>query len=215
MIHFDYIRDPGEIERQSFVQIRELADLSRFDPDQQQVAMRLIHTCGDPAIIDDLYFSEWAVQAGLEALHRGTAVLCDVEMVRQGLSRRYLDAPIHCFLNAQGIEEQARGTGETRSMAALAWWRPHLAGSIVAIGNAPTALFRLLEMLAEGAPRPALIIGMPVGFVGARESKQALLEVAPLQLGVPCITLSGRRGGSALTAATVNALARMSRGIRF
>lgn len=214
MIHFDYIHDPREIERQSFVQIRELADLSRFDPDQQQVAMRLIHTCGDPAIIDDLYFSEGAVEAGLEALRRRTAILCDVEMVRQGLSRRYLDSPVHCFLNTQGIEAQAKGAGETRSMTALAWWKPHLAGGIVAIGNAPTALFRLLEMLAEGAPRPALIIGMPVGFVGARESKQALLEYAPSRLDVPCITLRGRRGGSALTAATVNALIRLSRGIR-
>lgn len=213
MIHFDYIRDPLEIERLSFAQIRELADLNRFDPDQRQVAMRLIHTCGDPDICDDLYFSEGAVTAGLEALSQRAAVLCDVEMVRHGLSCRYLDGPVHCFLNTQGVEEQARLTGETRSMAALAHWRPYLADSIVAIGNAPTALFRLLEILADDAPRPALIIGMPVGFVGARESKEALMGYAPGS-GVPCITLRGRRGGSALTAAAINALARLSRGIR-
>lgn len=213
MIHFDYIRDPLEIERLSFAEIRELADLKRFDPDQQQVAMRLIHTGGDPEICNDLHFGEGAVTAGLGALSQGSAVLCDVEMVRHGLSRRYLNGAVHCFLNAQGIEERARLAGETRSMAALAHWRPYLAGSIVAIGNAPTALFRLLEMLADDAPRPALIVGMPVGFVGARESKEALMECVP-GFGVPYITLRGRRGGSALTAATVNALARLSRGIR-
>jgi Precorrin isomerase len=214
MARFDYLRDPAEIERLSFAQIRELTDLSRFSPDQAQVAMRLVHTCGDPGIIDNLYFSADAVEAGLQALQRESVILCDVEMVRQALSRRYIVGPIHCFLNAKGVAEAARQRGETRSMAALCHWPPHLAGSIVCLGNAPTALFRLLEMLADGAPQPALIIAMPVGFVGAQESKQVLVEHAAL-CEVPCITLLDRRGGSALAAATLNALGRLARGLRF
>lgn len=212
---FDYIRDPVEIERRSFVRIRELTDLSGFDPQQQQVAMRLVHTCGDPSIVDDLFFSTGAVDAGIEAVRRDAAVLCDVEMVRHGLNGRYLQGDIHCFLNAEGVAEQARACEETRSMAALSWWPDYLPGSIVAIGNAPTALFRLLEMLGEGVPQPALIVAMPVGFIGAKESKETLLDHAPGKLQIPCITLRGRRGGSALTAAALNALARLARGIRF
>jgi precorrin-8X/cobalt-precorrin-8 methylmutase len=215
MPRFDYFRDPDDIERQSFVQIRQLTDLSRFDADQQQVAMRLVHTSGDPGIIHDLYFSPGAINAGLAALQQGANVLCDIEMVSHGVSKRYLQGQVHCFLNAPTVAERARQTGETRSMAAMTEWPTHLAGSIVAIGNAPTALFRLLELLDEGAPRPALIIGMPVGFINAAESKQALWEVAPSEFQTPCITLLGRRGGSSLAAATLNALARMTHGIRF
>ena len=215
MPRFDYLRDPDEIERQSFVQIRQLTDLSRFDPDQQQVAMRLVHTSGDPGIVHDLHFSPGAVEAGLTALSQSAAVLCDIEMVSQGISKRYLQGQVYCFLNSPTVAERARQTGETRSMAAMMEWPAHLAGSIVAIGNAPTALFRLLELLDEGAPRPALIIGMPVGFINAAESKQALWEVAPNEFQTPCITLLGRRGGSSLAAATLNALARMASGIRF
>ena len=215
MPRFDYLRDPDDIERQSFVQIRPLTDLSRFDADQQQVAMRLVHTSGDPNIVHDLHFSPGAIEAGRAALAQSAAVLCDIEMVSHGISKRYLQGPVHCFLNAPNVAERARETGETRSMAAMAEWPAHLAGSIVVIGNAPTALFHLLELLDEGAPRPALIIGMPVGFINAAESKQALWDVAPGELQTPCITLLGRRGGSSLAAATLNALARMAHGIRF
>ena len=215
MPRFDYLRDPDEIERQSFAQIRQLTDLSRFDPDQQQVAMRLVHTSGDPDIVHDLRFSPGAVQAGLEALEQSADVLCDIEMVSHGISKRYLPGQIYCFLNAPTVAERARQTGETRTMAAMAEWPMYLAGSIVVIGNAPTALFRLLEMLDEGAPWPALIIGMPVGFINAAESKQALWDIAPTEFQTPCITLLGRRGGSSLAAATLNALTRMASGIRF
>ncbi|HOW74600.1 MAG TPA: precorrin-8X methylmutase [Candidatus Competibacteraceae bacterium] len=215
MPRFDYLRDPDEIERQSFGQIRQLTDLSRFDSDQQQVAMRLVHTSGDPGIVHDLYFSPGAVEAGLAALQQNADVLCDIEMVSHGISKRYLQGQVHCFLNSPTVAERARQTGETRSMAAMTEWPTHLGGSIVAIGNAPTALFRLLELLDEGASRPALIIGMPVGFINAAESKQALWDVAPSEFQTPCITLLGRRGGSSLAAATLNALARMAHGIRF
>ena len=215
MPRFDYLRDPDEIERQSFVQIRQIADLSRFDADQQQVAMRLIHTSGDPGIVDDLYFSPGAVAAGLTALEKGGDVLCDIEMVSHGISKRYLHSPVHCFLNAPSVIDRARLARETRTMAAMSEWRTHLAGSIVVIGNAPTALFRLLDLLDEGTAHPALIVGMPVGFINAAESKQALWEVAPNEFETPCITLLGRRGGSSLAAATLNALARMANGIRF
>lgn len=215
MPRFDYLRDPDEIERQSFVQIRQLTDLSRFNPDQQQVAMRLVHTSGDPGIVHDLHFSPGAVEAGLAALQRSADVLCDIEMVNHGISKRYLQGPVHCFLNSPTVAERARQTGETRTMAAMTEWPVYLADSIVVIGNAPTALFRLLDLLDEGAPRPALVIGMPVGFINAAESKQALWDVAPSEFQTPCITLLGRRGGSSLAAATLNALARMAHGIRF
>jgi len=214
MNRFDYISDPVEIERRSFAQIRELTDLSRFDLDQQQVAMRLVHTSGDPGIVADLNFSPGSCATGVAALRQGAGVLCDVEMLSQGLSRRYLLGEVHCFLNAPETAERARRSGETRSMAAMVQWPEYLAGSVVAIGNAPTALFRLLELLAAGAPRPALIVGMPVGFINAAESKQALIEHAPNAFSVPCIVLQGRRGGSTLAAATVNALARMAQGVR-
>ncbi len=215
MPRFDYLRDPDAIERQSFEQIRQLTDLSGFDTDQQQVAMRLVHTSGDPAIVDDLQFSPGAVAAGLAALAQGADVLCDIEMVSHGISRRYLRGQVRCFLNAPEVAERARQTGETRAMAAMTEWPLHMVGNIVAIGNAPTALFKLLELLDEGAPRPALIIGMPVGFINAAESKQALWEVAASEFQTPCITLLGRRGGSSLAAATLNAMARMSHGVRF
>jgi precorrin-8X/cobalt-precorrin-8 methylmutase len=215
MPRFDYLRDPDEIERQSFVQIRQLTDLSRFDADQQQVAMRLVHTAGDPDIVHDLQFSPGAVEAGLAALAQNADVLCDIEMVSHGVSKRYLRGQVRCFLNAPEVADRARQLGETRTMAAMTEWPLHMVGTIVAIGNAPTALFRLLELLDGGAPRPALIIGMPVGFINAAESKQALWEVAASEFQTPCITLLGRRGGSSLAAATLNALARMACGIRF
>ncbi len=210
-MEFDYIHDPLAIEQRSFELIRELTDLSGFGEDQHQVAMRLVHTCGDPAVIEQLHFCGDAIGAGLDALAAGAPLLCDVEMVRHGLTRRYLESEAYCFLKAEGVPERARATGETRTMAALEAWKPLLAGSIVLIGNAPTALFRLLEMIDAGADKPALIIAMPVGFVGAAESKEALIEVAG-PLGLNAITLRGRAGGSALTVSALNALARQRKG---
>lgn len=211
---FEYEQDPVVIERESFVQIRDLSDLSRFAPDQAQIAMRMVHTCGDPGITDMIRFSDDAVTQGLTALKAGKPILCDVEMVRHGLSRRLYDSPIQCYLNEADIASLARKRGETRTMAALDYWKPQLDGAIVVIGNAPTALFRLLEILQGTNQRPALIVGMPVGFIGAAESKQTLWELHQ-QLGVQCITLLGQRGGSALAASVLNALARLQRGIRF
>ena len=212
MTAFQYLQNPAEIERLSFARIRELTDLRRFDADQAQIAMRLVHTCGEPDIVDTLAFSPDAIASGLAAIQSQAALLCDVEMVRHGLSCRYVQGPAYCLLNDPQVPELAHARNETRTMAALSLWPPYLTDSLVVIGNAPTALFRLLEMLLDGAPRPALIVAMPVGFVGAAESKQALLEA---ELNIPWITLQGRRGGSALAVATVNALARLARGVRF
>ncbi|RRJ84519.1 precorrin-8X methylmutase [Aestuariirhabdus litorea] len=211
---YDYQKDPVAIEHESFRQIRALTDLSAFSADEAQIAMRLVHTCGEPAVVDGLRLSAGAVEAGLQALGREVPILCDVEMVRHGLTRRYIHNPTHCFLNAEGIGERAKALGETRTMAALEHWPPLLEGAIVVIGNAPTALFRLLEMLAAGEAKPALVIGMPVGFVGAEESKAALWK-AQQRLGVNCITLLGRRGGSALAVSALNALARIRIGERY
>lgn len=209
---FDYIKDPLEIERQSFQQIRELTDLSRFSDDQHQVAMRMVHTCGDPNVVNSLVFCGNAIEAGLQALEQQAPILCDVEMVRNGLTRRYLNNnEAYCFLNDADAVERAKANGETRTMAAVESWRPLLKGSIVLIGNAPTALFRLLEIIKKGGHTPALIIGMPVGFVGAAESKQALIDTA-INLHLNAITLRGRVGGSALCVSALNALARQRHG---
>lgn len=211
---YEYEKDPHAIEVESFRQIRELTDLSSLTADEAQVAMRLIHTCGDPSLIDDIFLSEQAVSSGLQAATNKSVVLCDVEMVKQGLTRRFQESSVHCFLNDERVPELAKSKGETRSMAALELWQPHLKDSVVIIGNAPTALFRLLEMIAAGADKPALIIGMPVGFVGAAESKDALIEAADsMKLNV--MSLRGRRGGSALSASAWNACLRLSRGVRF
>ncbi|WP_250656028.1 precorrin-8X methylmutase [Alkalimarinus coralli] len=215
---YHYEKDPHAIEVESFRQIRALTDLSALSADEAQVAMRLIHTCGDPSLIEDIYLSEHAVSAGiaagLEAASSQTTVLCDVEMVKHGLTRRFQTGPVHCFLNDERVPELAKSNGETRSMAALSLWQPHLKDSVVIIGNAPTALFRLLEMIAAGADKPALIIGMPVGFVGAAESKEALIE-ASSSMGLNVMSLRGKRGGSALSASAWNACLRLSRGICF
>jgi len=210
-----YLRDPAEIERRSFEQIRRLTDLSGLDDVQQQVAMRMVHTSGEPELAGAIRFTGQATRSGLDALHTGATVLCDTEMVVHGIARRFLDGPIRCFLNAPSVAERARRRNVTRSMAALDLWLPHLDGAIVVIGNAPTALFRLLEMLGDDASRPALIIGMPVGFIGAEESKQALWEACEADPRLQAITLTGRRGGSALAASALNALARYRRGIRY
>ena len=203
---FDYIRDPVEITKRSFKTVRAETDLSGLAPDEAEVALRLVHASGMPDIARDLVFDPGAVKAGRDALNEGVAVLTDVEMVRHGIIQARLpaDNQVLCTLHDTGVKEQASEQATTRSAAAVDKWKDDLAGSVVAIGNAPTALFRLLEIIHDGAHPPAMILGFPVGFVGAAESKEALIEHAK---GVPFITLRGRRGGSALAAAAVNALA--------
>lgn len=208
---YDYIKDPVKIEQESFKQIRQLSQLEQFDLQQQQVAMRLVHTLGQPEICSQIRFSENAIEAGLAAIKAGAKVISDVEMVRHGLTKRMLKQEALCFLNNEQTQQEAKAKGESRSMAAVSQWQADLAGAIVLIGNAPTALFRLLENIAAGGPKPALIIGMPVGFIGAAESKQALWDDHQ-KLGLECISLLGRQGGSAPTAAAFNALLRINLG---
>lgn len=211
---FDYILDPKKIEQESFRQIRELTHLSAFSEDEQQVVMRMVHSCGSPEIAKEVRFSEQACAAGLRAIQQQTPILCDVEMVRQGLTKRMLSKPPLCFLNEPETTVLAQEHAETRSMAAVRLWQDHLAGSVVVIGNAPTALFRLLDILERGFDKPALVIGIPVGFVGAQESKQALWELHE-KLGIECITLLGKQGGSAIAASVFNALLRCHLGERY
>jgi len=202
----EYIRDGQAIYDRSFAIIRSEADLSRIPADLEKLAVRVAHASGMVDIVEDLVFSSDAGHAGRDALLRGAPILCDARMVAEGITRSRLPAnnEVICTLNDPSVPELAARIGNTRSAAALDLWLPHLEGSIVAIGNAPTALFRLFEMLDNGAPKPALIIGMPVGFVGAAESKD---ELAENSRGVPFVIVRGRRGGSAMTAAAVNALA--------
>jgi precorrin isomerase len=203
----EYLRNGDDIYRQSFAIIRSEANLASLPADLAHVAVRLIHACGMTDITADVAASPEAVSVGRAALNHGAPILCDSRMVAQGITRKRLPAnnDIICTLDRPEVPEMARQIDNTRSAAALELWLPHLAGAVVAIGNAPTALFRLLEMLDEGAPKPALILGFPVGFVGAIESKA---ELAVHSRGVPFITLHGRRGGSAIAAAAVNALAK-------
>ena len=208
---FEYIVSPQTIEAESFLQIRELTNLDELSREQQQVVMRIVHSVGIPEVADQVRFSNNACERGLAALAADAPVLCDVEMVKQGVTKRMVKTEPLCFLNDPRTVELAKTTGETRSMAALQLWQDDLKDSIVIIGNAPTALFRLLEMIEQGSPKPALIIGMPVGFVGAAESKQALWGEHE-RLGIECITLLGRMGGSAVSAAACNALLRCNRG---
>ena len=202
---FDYIRDPIEIYRRSFAAVRAEADLAGLSPAMEEVAVRLVHACGMPEILADLAFSEGAAEAGRRALAEGAPVLVDGEMLRAGIVKDRLPADnmVLCTLHRPETPDLAKKAKTTRAAAAVDLWRRHLEGAVVAIGNAPTALFRLLELLAEGAGPPALVAAFPVGFVGAAESKEALIAGAG---AVPYIALRGRRGGSALAAATVNAL---------
>jgi precorrin-8X/cobalt-precorrin-8 methylmutase len=201
----DYIRDGATIYRQSFTTIRAEADLARFSRLEERIAVRVIHACGMVEAAADLAFSPHFAASARDALRAGAPILCDAEMVAHGVTRTRLPAanPVICALRDPEVAALASRLGTTRSAAALEFWLPHLSGALVAIGKAPTALFRLLEMLAAGAPHPAAIIGMPVGFVGAAESKAVLAERAP----VPWMIIRGRKGGSAMTAAAVNALA--------
>ncbi|MCQ4346972.1 precorrin-8X methylmutase [Pseudomonas stutzeri] len=202
----DYIRDGQEIYRQSFAIIRAEADLAAIPADLEKLAVRVIHACGMVDVVQELRFSPGAGAAGRAALAAGAPILCDARMVAEGITRARLPADnrVICTLNDPEVPALARARGNTRSAVALEHWRDHLEGSVVVIGNAPTALFYLLEMLAAGAPKPALILGFPVGFVGAAESKDLLAEGSH---GVPYVIVRGRRGGSAMAAAAVNALA--------
>jgi precorrin-8X/cobalt-precorrin-8 methylmutase len=203
----DYLRDGTAIYQLSFAIIRAEADLSRFSDAEADVAVRMLHACGMVEIAQNIVFADEVITAAREALDAGAAILCDSEMVSHGVTRARLPAgnAVICTLRDPTIPALAEKLGTTRSAAALELWLDRLEGAVVAIGNAPTSLFRLLEMLDEGAPRPAAILGIPVGFVGAAESKEALIANPR---GVPFIAVRGRVGGSAMTAAAVNGLAR-------
>ncbi|MGA1599680.1 MAG: precorrin-8X methylmutase [bacterium] len=204
-----YLKDPEAIYRESFATIRSETAFDNLPEDVSEVAVRLIHACGMTDIPPALGFSPDAVRAGIRALSSGCPVLCDVRMVEYGIIQRFLPAENNtwCCIDEMDVAQEARKRGVTRSAVATEHWLPYLLGSVVVIGNAPTALFRLLEGVEEeGWPHPALILGFPVGFVGAAESKIALAEKATA-LEIPFMTLHGRRGGSAIAAAALNAIA--------
>ena len=201
----DYVRDGAEIYRRSFAIIRAEAKLFRFTPAEERVAVRIIHACGMVEVAGDIAFAPGAAEAGIAALAAGAPVLCDAPMVADGVTRARLPTgnDVICTLRDSRVHGLAAELGTTRTAAAMELWADKLAGAVVAIGNAPTALFRLLELIDAGAPRPACIVGIPVGFVGAVESKAALAARPDLAW----IVVRGRRGGSAMAAAAVNALA--------
>jgi precorrin-8X/cobalt-precorrin-8 methylmutase len=201
---YAYEKDGAAIYRQSFAIIRREADLVRFSPLEERVAVRVVHACGMVEAARDLVFTPGAVEAAKRALEAGAPIFCDARMVAEGVTRARLPAKneVICTLADPSTPALAEKLGTTRTAAAIDLWLPRLGGSLVTIGNAPTALFRLLELIAAGAPCPAAIIGMPVGFVGAAESKEALIES-----GLPALVIRGRKGGSAMAAAAVNALA--------
>ncbi|WP_333821548.1 precorrin-8X methylmutase [Pinisolibacter sp.] len=202
----DYIRDGAAIYERSFRIIRAEADLARFaSPVEERTAVRIIHACGMVEVASDILFAPGACAAAEAALNAGAPILCDAEMVARGVTRARLPAgnEVICTLQDPRVPALAAAMGTTRSAAAMELWKPHLKGAVVAIGNAPTSLFRLLEMFDEGCDLPAAVIGMPVGFVGAAESKEALVEDGR----APWLVVRGRKGGSAMTAAAINALA--------
>ncbi|WP_134680506.1 precorrin-8X methylmutase [Paracoccus ravus] len=203
---YNYETDGAAIYAESFATIRAEAALERFAPDEEPLAVRMIHAAGMVGLEDHIRFAPGMVAVARAALQSGAPILCDARMVSEGVTRARLPAAneVICTLHDPRVPALAASRGTTRSAAALELWRPHLAGALVAIGNAPTALFHLLEMLEDPAcPRPAAIIGCPVGFVGAAESKQALWQARP----APCLIVRGRLGGSAITVAAINALA--------
>lgn len=205
-MHHVYETDGAEIYLRSFAMIRDEADLARFTPEEEVVVVRMIHAAGMIGLEAFVQFSAGMAIATRTALEAGAPILCDVRMVAEGITRTRLPArnEVICTLQDPRVPDMAKAMANTRSAAALELWRPHLAGAVVAIGNAPTALFHLMNMLQdETCPRPAAIIGCPVGFVGAAESKIALIEAPP----VPALVVTGRLGGSAITVAAVNALA--------
>jgi precorrin-8X/cobalt-precorrin-8 methylmutase len=203
---YNYEKDGAAIYKESFATIRREAELAEFDPDEEQVVVRMIHAAGMVGLEKYAKFSPGFVKAARSALENGAPILCDARMVSEGVTRARLPAndEVLCTLHAEGIHELAAQMGNTRSAAALELWRDKLEGAVVAIGNAPTALFHLLNMLEDPTcPRPAAIIGCPVGFIGAAESKDALWKDQP----VPCCIVEGRLGGSAITVAAINAIA--------
>jgi precorrin-8X/cobalt-precorrin-8 methylmutase len=206
---YDYVSIPAEIYRRSFATIRSEADLAKLPQDMQPVAVRMIHACGDVDLVNDLAFHPRLVSAARAALAIRAPIFADTQMLASGITRRRLpaDNEVLCLLDDPRAGELAARWGTTRSAAAVSLWAERLAGAVVAIGNAPTALFHLLELIADGAPEPAAIIGIPVGFVGSAESKIALAENP---WDIPWLVVHGRRGGSALCAAAINALARES-----
>jgi precorrin-8X/cobalt-precorrin-8 methylmutase len=205
-----YLRDGAEIYRRSFAIIRAETDLSRFSDDEAEVVVRMVHACGNPEVARHIEFGHGLVDAARSALMSGAPIFCDSEMVAHGVTRSRLSAQneVVCTLHDRHVPALATQIGTTRSAAALELWADRLQGAVVAIGNAPTALFHLLGMLSDGAARPAAVIGIPVGFVGAAESKDALAADAAR---IPFLIVRGRMGGSAMTAAAVNALAKAER----
>ena len=201
-----YEKDPSAIYAQSFATVRKEARLDRFPQDMQPLVTRLIHSCGMVEIADRLAFTPSVYSVGHAALQAGKPILCDCEMVGAGIIRRYLPAQndVIVTLNDPRTPELAQEIGNTRSAAAVRLWEPHIEGAVVAVGNAPTALFHLLELIDEGFPKPAVILGFPVGFIGAAESKA---ELAANSRGIDFVALKGRKGGSAMASAAVNALA--------
>lgn len=208
--HYDYISSGPDIYVDSFATIRREADLSQIPIDAEKLAVRMIHGSGQVNLAEDLVIHPDLVSAGRNALNSGAPILCDATMVATGVTRTRLAAnnDVLCFLNDERATALAREWKTTRSAAAVSLWEPHLEGAVVAVGNAPTALFHLLELLLVGAPRPTAIIGCPVGFIGARESKQALIDLErDHDIAIPFVTVRGRRGGSAMTSSALNALA--------
>lgn len=201
-----YERDPAAIYRQSFATIRAEADLARFDAATAAIVIRMIHACGMTDLAGDVAVSSDFAAAGRAALAHGAPILCDVEMVRHGIIRRLLPAAndVACMIGDAATAAYAQAHGTTRSAAQVDRWGARLEGAVVVIGNAPTALFRLLEIIDDGGPKPAAVIGAPVGFVGAAESKAELIANPR---GIPFLAVSGRRGGSAIAAAALNGLA--------
>ena len=208
--HYDYVDVGASIYLDSFATIRREADLSGVPADAEKVAVRMIHGSGQVDLARDLVVHPDLTAAARSALEGGAPLLCDATMVATGVTRSRLpkDNEVLCLLNDERVPGLAQAWGTTRTAAAVSLWEPHLDGAVVAIGNAPTALFHLLEMLLDGAPRPAAIVGCPVGFIGAAESKQALVDLSAQHgLDIPYVTVLGRRGGSAMTSSALNALA--------
>lgn len=208
--HYDYVDAGPDIYLDSFATIRREADLRAVPRDAEKLAVRMIHGSGQVDLADDLVIHPRLVRAAREALDAGAPMLCDATMVSTGVTRSRLprNNPVLCFLNDEQVPDLARSWRTTRTAAAVSLWEPHLDGAVVAIGNAPTALFHLLETIIDGGPRPAAIVGCPVGFIGAAESKQALVDLAADHgIDIPYVTVRGRRGGSAMTSSALNALA--------
>ena len=209
---YDYLKDPGAIYALSFARVREaVPKLQAMEPELAQLAGRVIHASAMPDVMDDLVWSDHIVPRAVDALRKGSPILCDCQMVASGITRSFLpaDNAVVVTLNDEAIRDEAAALGTTRSAAAVNHWLPHLDGAVAVFGNAPTALFHLLEGLDKGWPMPSAILGFPVGFVGAAESKDALIKA---DHSVDFITLKGRRGGSAMAAAAVNALAIIAKG---